>query len=216
MTPASTTLTQRIKAEFEARSERLRTAQDERLQHIQQREEKIERFNRACDDLKDIWLPRFEEFAKQFGDKINIRPVVQPSQREARVSFLTDLANMTLTLTASVNPDADLFALDYDLLIIPMFLEYDRHARLELPLARVDRTVVGRWIDDQLISCVKTYLSMQDNEMYIKRASVEDPVSGVRFLKSDAAATFEHHGRVLHFETEQTLRQYKQKHQLAT
>ena len=215
MTTAST-LSQRIKAEFDERTKRRQAAEHERALHVQEREQRISTFNHVCDELKSVWQPRFEEFAKQFGDKIKVTPTIEPSHREAKVAFLTDLANMTLTLTASVSPDENKFALDYDLLIIPMFLEYDRHARLEMPLDKIDKVAIGRWVDDQLISCVRTYLAMQDNELYIKRALVEDPVTGARFLKDDAAAKFEYKGRVLFFASDQTLRQYKEKLQITT
>jgi YHS domain-containing protein len=122
---------------------------------------------------------------------------------------------MTLTLTASPNADVTRLVLDYELLVIPMLFEYQRHARLEMPLDAVDSDAVGAWLDDQLVSCVGTYLSMLDNEFYIRRAMVEDPITKARFLKADAAAEFEHNGHTVYFASEESLRQYKQKHQIA-
>lgn len=84
-----------------------------------------------------------------------------------------------------------------------------------MPLDQIDREAVGAWVDDQLVSCVSTYLSILDNEFYMKRAMVEDPITKARFLKADAAAELEHNGRKVYFTSEDSLGQYKQKHQIA-
>jgi hypothetical protein len=207
-------LSQRIKAEFDARTERQKAAKQEQAKESQDREARLAQFNKVCDDLKAVWAPRIEEFAKQFGDKVKVTPTVNPSHREAKVQFLTDLANVNLTLTATASSDLAKVVLDYDLFIVPVFFEYERYARLEMPLDRVDKAAVGKWIDDQLVSCVKAYISIQDNEHYLKRAMVEDPISKVRFLKDDAAATLEHNQRKIYFASDDTLREYKQKHQI--
>lgn len=207
-------LSQRIKAEFDARAQRAKSAEQERARQSQSREARLATFTRVCDDLRAVWGPRLEEFAKQFGDAIKMTPTVQPSLRAAKVAFLSGPANMTLTLSASADPDDDKLVLNYDLLIIPMLFDYQRSARLEIPLSKVDRNAVGKWIDDQLVSCVKAYLSTQDNEHYIKLAMVEDPISGAKFLKEDAAAKFDHNGRLLYFTSEENLEQYKRKHMI--
>ena len=165
----ATPLADRIKAEFDAQQKRAGAVQQDRANQLKERDQRLAQFEKVCDSLKDVWRPRFEEFAKQFGDKIKITPKVTPSQRDATIAFMTDLANITLTLTVAPNSDVTKLILDYDLLILPMLMEYERHARFEAPLDKVDRNAVGAWIDDRLISCVKTYLALGENEFYLKR-----------------------------------------------
>src|SRR5262245_47869904 len=138
----ATPLSQRIKAEFDSRATRMKAAEQQNAQAEQQRETGLARFSKVCDELKAVWGPKFQEFAKQFGDQIKVTPTIQPSQREAKVAFMTELANITLTLTATPNADATRLVLDYDLLIIPVYFEYERHARLEMPLEKVDKAAV--------------------------------------------------------------------------
>jgi YHS domain-containing protein len=209
-----TPLAQRIKAEFEARTQRQKTAEQDRAKESEQREKRLAQFSRTCDDLKAVWGPRFDEFAKQFGEKIKVTPTVTPSQREANVQFMTDLANVTLKLTVAPSPDATKLVLSYDLLIIPIYFDYERNARMETPLDKVDKAAVGKWIDDRLVSCVKAYLTIQDNEHYVKRALVEDPITKARFLKEDAKATFEHEGRTVYFSSPDSVQKYKDRHQI--
>jgi YHS domain-containing protein len=129
-----------------------------------------------------------------------------------KAAFVTDLANVTLTITASASPDLRRIVLEYDLLILPMFIEYERHSRLEQPLDSVDTKAVGEWIDERLIECVKVYLSLRDNHFYMNRAMVEDPISHARFLPEDAQARCEHAGKAYYFSSEQTFREFKAKH----
>jgi YHS domain-containing protein len=212
--PGDTGLSQRIKAEFDKSAERAKAAEKSRADESKQHEQRLAQFSKVCDELKAVWRPRFEEFAKQFGDKIKVTPTVSPSMREAEMNFLTELANITLKISVSPSPDLTKLVLDYDLLILPVFFEYQRHARLELPLDRVDRDAVGKWIDDQLVSCVKTYLSLQENDHYLRRAMVEDPISKKRFMPQEAAAKLEHRGNTVYFSSQDSLVEYKKKHQI--
>lgn len=206
---------QRIAAEFDARAKRIKAEEQQHQQESQEHEQRLARFEQVAEELRSVLRPRLEEFARQFGDRLKITPSVSPGLREARAQFLTDLANMTLRVSMAPSADATKLVMDYDLLIIPMYFEYERHARIEMPLDKIDRDALGAWLDDRLLSCVRAYLSVQDNEFYLKRAMVEDPVSHARFLPAQAAATLEHAGGTKYFESEATLAQYKQKHQLS-
>jgi len=207
-------LGERIKAEFASRTLRTQTAKEEQAKAVQQREAGLKQFSAACDRLSKVWRPRLEEFAKQFGEQVKTTPTITPGQRQAKFHFVTDLASVSLTLTASPSPDLTMLVLDYDLSIIPMLLEYPRYAKLEVPLDKIDENAVGAWIDDRLVSSVKTYLSLQDNQYYLKRLTVEDPVTKAKFVQGDAAATLEHEGKTYHFASEATLKQFKEKMQI--
>ena len=211
----TTTLEQRIQAEFEASERRKKSAEQDRAKEASQREQGLAAFERACEELKAVWSPRLEAFAARFGDQIKITPSISPSQRQAKMVFLTGMASMDLTLAVSPSPDLTKIALDYDLLIVPMFFDYERHARMEAPLAALDKSAIGKWIDDQLISCVRAYLAMQDNDAYIQRAMVEDPVTKARLLPADAKAKLQHAGRTLYFATEASMQEYKRKMQIS-
>lgn len=212
---ASASLSDRIKAEFDARTARKQKAAEDRTKQAQEHERRLALFVKTCEELKSLWSPKLDAFAKQFGDGIKVTPNITPSLREAKIVFLTDLANMTLTLSVSTNPDITRLILDYDLLIIPTFMDYQRHARFETPLDAVDKGALGKWLDDQLIACVKAYLAMQDNEHYLRWSMVEDPISKTKLLRTDAFATIEHKGQKLYFVSAESLRLFKERHQIA-
>lgn len=205
-------LAERIKAEFESRAQRLKAAEQDKTKGAEDREKRLAQFGKACEDLKSVWGPRLQEFAKQFGETIKVSPTITPALREAKFHFLSDLANVTLTLTVAPSPDATKLVLDYDLLIIPVYFDYERHARLEVPLDAIDRDAVGKWIDDQFVSCVKAYLSIQDNQFYLKRVMVQDPITKAQFLPQDARAKLEHAGKTYYFSSEESLQKFREAH----
>ena len=53
------------------------------------------------------------------------------------------------------------------------------------------------------------YLSLHENEDYLKDHMVEDPVAGARFPKFAAGATLEWQGRTLYFIGEETRREFE-------
>ena len=204
-------LINRIKSEFDARDARVKQMQKERAQEAKGREERLELFGRVCEQLTDVWRPRLEAFAQQLGNEVKVTPQVTPSLRQATVTFLTELANVTLKLSASTDLDVRNLVLDYDLQILPILMQYERHARLEMPLDQIDAEKVGAWIDDRLVDCVRTYVSLHENEYYLKRHMVSDPVTGVRFPKHAAAATLEWKGTTYYFISEDSHRDYMKK-----
>ncbi|MCI0631409.1 MAG: hypothetical protein L0Y44_12235 [Phycisphaerales bacterium] len=200
-----------MRAEFDSRDARIRDLQEEQVQKFQDRERRLEQFARTCEELKGIWGPRLQAFAEQFGQKVKVTPKVTPSARDVTMVFMTELANVHLTLSATTDHDISKLVLDYDLQIIPVLMEFEHHARLEQPLDQIDREAIGAWIDDRLIDFVKTYLSLHENEYYLKRHMVQDPVAGVRFPKYAAAATLEWQGKTFYFIGEQTLDEFKRR-----
>lgn len=208
------TLAQRIQAEFDLRAEEQKQREAHRAQEAKESEQRLKRFEACCEELKEVWRPKLETFAKQFGDRIRVTPSITPSHREAKVEFLTDLANMTMTLSASASPDIRELVLEYELLVIPTFIQYDRHAELRMPIDGIDRDALGAWIDDRLVGCVKTYLAMEDNQHYLNRSMVQDPITKARMFRQDAAETIEHKGQKLYFSSAETLREYKARHRI--
>lgn len=207
-------LADRIQAEFNSRAERQKASEQEKARAAREREKRLESFDKVCENLKTVWRPRLEEFAKQFGDKIKVTPTVAPEHRQATMDFQTDLASVSMVLAVCADADVTKLVLDYTLRIVPIYFDYERSARLEQPLETIDRNAIGAWIDDRLVGCVKAYLSMQENEYYLKRAMVEDPITKQKFLREDAVAKLDHAGRVVYFRSEDSLKQYKEKHQI--
>ena len=63
----------------------------------------------------------------------------------------------------------------------------------------------------RIVDFVRAYLSMSQNEHYLKSHMVEDPVAGTRFPKFAAAATLERNGTTYYFMSEKTCSEFAKK-----
>jgi YHS domain-containing protein len=162
------------------------------------------------DQLRDVWRPRLETLARELGELIQASPTIKPGRRTATFDVKSPLASIQMTITASAHSDITEFVLIYDLQILPILMNFERHAELSFPLDQVDSAKVGAWLDERILGFVKTYLEMQSNEYYLKDQMVEDPVAHVRFPKFAAEATREKGGKTYYFISDATAAEFGQ------
>ena len=206
------TLIDRIDAEFSALDDRIQHARSERLQEHRDRQQRLAAFEKELETLPDVWKPRLEALVQRFGDRVKVTPQLAGSAREASLEFQSELARIRLRLSAATDLDVRRLILNYDLEIIPVFIQFESHKQAEWPVDAIDRKAVGAWVDDRIVDFVKTYLSLQTNEHYLKDHMVQDPIAGVRFPKYAAAATAEWNGKTYYFIGEETRREFQAKH----
>lgn len=201
-------LVQRMDAEFSAVDEQLKRRQESRVREYASRKERLGQLDELFEKLSGIWRPRLEALAAKFGEKVKVTPRITPSAREATFAFQSNLARIELRFLATTDHDVRKLILVNDLEIIPVLMQYDTHAEISFPLEQVDVNAVTEWIDDRLVGFVKTYLSLHENDLYLKEEMVEDPVANVRFPKFAAGAKLENQGRTFYFISEETRKDY--------
>ena len=204
-----TGLLQRIDAEFAQSRDKLDNLRHEKVREHQERQDRLARFEKICESLTEVWKPRLETLKKRFGEKVQVEPHTAAGRRQATFSFHSNLARINLAFTATTDPDVRNLILEYSLEILPVLMSYPGQARLEQPFDRVDPKAIGTWIDDRIVDFVKTYLSLHENEYYLKSHMVEDPVARVRFPKFAAASTLERGGKILYFIANETREEFE-------
>jgi YHS domain-containing protein/FtsZ-binding cell division protein ZapB len=204
-------LIQRIDAEFSAADKRLKELRAQHVQEYQNRQERLEQFERTLDELRKVWEPRLDALAKKFGDRVDVHPTIEPGRRSATFEFRSNLAGVKLRL--SVAPDAEVRKLvfTYDVEILPILMKFDSHVELEQPLDGVNSVKLAEWLDDRIVDFVRTYLALHENHYYLQYHMVEDPVAKVRFPQFAAAAKLEQHGKTFYFIDESTLREFQKR-----
>ncbi len=194
----------RIDAEFTSFEDKYKKTQVEQVQAYRERQQRLQQFSDLLTGLRDVWRPRMDVLIKKFGDRVQVAPRFVPSTREATFEFQSKVARVRLRFSATTDRDVTKMILSYDLDIVPVLMRYDSHSEIEFPLNAVDREAVGRWVDERIVSFVKTYLSLHENDQYLKDEMVEDPVAGVRFPKFAAGAKLEWKGKTYYFIGEET------------
>ena len=204
-------LLSRLDAEFAANEQAIKNLQTQALQSFEGRQERLKRFEQDCIQLRNVWKPRLEALAKKFGDHVKVAPTLSPELRKVDFNFESKLATVKLQFAAMTDSDVRKLIVTYDLEILPILMEYQRHAQLEFALDAIDPAALGRWLDDRIIDFVKAYLSMSHNQYYLKDHMVVDPVAGVTFPKFAAAATLERNGKTYYFVAEKTKNEFEKK-----
>jgi len=205
-------LLNRIDAEFSALDDKIKRARDERLQEHQARQERLAAFEKQLETLPEVVRPRLEALIQRFGDRVKVTPQIASSSREVGLDFQSELARIRLRLSAATDQQVRNLILNYNLEILPVFMQFESHHQAEWPLDAIDRQAVADWVDDRLVDFVKTYLSLHENEYYLKDHMVEDPVAGVRFPRYAAATTTEWTGKTYYFIGDETRREFEVKH----
>ena len=197
-----------IDEEFARGQGRIKALQASAAVDYQAREKRLQEFAAVCERLQEVWRPRLEALAQRFGSRATVAPRIQAMRREAVFGVQSELARITLTLSAFVDRDVRNLVLDYDLEIIPMLMSFRSHDRAEFPLDAVNPEDVAAWVDERLLDFVRTYIELHENEHYVKGHMVSDPVADVRFPSFAAAATLDHQGKKLYFISDETRREF--------
>lgn len=205
-----TTLAQRIDAEFAAGEQKIKQLQQRKIEEFQQRQQRQEKLEKTLGELSEIWRPRLETLAKRFADRVKLTPRIVPGRRQATFEVDSELAQVSLRFSVTADEDVRQVVFLYDLGILPILMKFESHSELQFPLEDIDREALGLWIDDRIMSFVRTYMSMYENTYYLKDHLVEDPIAKVRFPKFAAAATLERNGKTVYFISEDTRRQFEQ------
>jgi len=202
-------LIDRMDQEFSSGEDKIKKFQQEQVDAYKERQKRLQALGQVFQKLREVWKPRLEVLQSKFGDKVKVKPSFVPSLREAQFEFQSKLAAISLKFSATTDADVKKIILIYDLRVVPTLMNFDSHSELELPIENPDPEKVAKWVDDRIISFVKTYQSLHENEFYLKDHMVEDPVIGVRFPKFAAGATLEWKGKTHFFVSDETLQEFK-------
>lgn len=189
-------------------------AQVERIQADAQqayegRKQRYQAFLRVLDDLRDVARPRLEKLAEHC--KFDAIPTEGADGKSVLLNFQTPVARVRLRLSATHDTEVRNLVLGYDLEILPIFVKYNPHAELSMPLDKVDRAAVESWLDDRLIEFAQSYITIHFTDEYHKDHLVMDPVANVRFPKVFAQSSLEQGGKTHYFISDQTRREFEKR-----
>jgi YHS domain-containing protein len=207
---APNSLLERIDAEFAAANQRVKQLQTQKVEEFQGKQQRLEQFDKTLERLREVWRPPLEALAQKFGERVDVKPQVAPANRSAKFEFQSELARIDLRFSAAPDSDVRNVVFKYDLNIIPILMKFDSHDEIEFPLDAVDEAALGKWLDDRIVSFVKTYLSLHENQYYLKDHMVQDPIAKVKFPKYAAGAKLELASKTYYFVDESTLREFQQ------
>lgn len=207
----SSDLAKRMDAEINAAFERVEQLRTKNVAEFQGRQQRLEKLDQRLHELRDIWRPRLEALANKFGERANVQPQLESGRRSATFKFKSELASIDLRFAVMPDSEVNNVVFTYDLEVLPILMKFDAHDSIEFPLDAVDKAALANWLDDRIVDFVRTYLSLHENQYYLKGHMVEDPIARIQFPKYAAGATLEEGGKTTYFIDESTLREFQQK-----
>ena len=205
-----------LRASIEALLDRSRKDREKRQQATERAMEEIDRrlrhiaFLVAGLDLRFV-IPKLTELASMFPNAapprkegvcdriwVDFRPTpTHPTQARITVGMAPDPAAERLRVTVTVT-------------IVPVFLQYDREAWLDLLVENPDTKGLEEFLDKRIMQFVKDYLRTGDPESpYHEDDKVTDPVCQMTFSVAEAAATAVHKDKTYYFCVEGCRRKFE-------
>src|SRR5580704_5073152 len=203
------TFLKRLDEQVEKARKGVEQMQTELQQAYEGRKQHYQTFLRLMDDLRGVARARLEKLAYLF--KFEATPTEDADGKSVLLNFKTPVARVQLRLSATHDTDVRNLVLVYDLEILPLYVKFNPHAELEIPLEKVDRAAVENWLDDRLVEFAQTYVTIHFTDQYHQDHMVVDPVADLRFPKAYAQSSLEKDGKTYYFISEPTRRAFEQR-----
>jgi YHS domain-containing protein len=219
--PSVNQLVQRLSDEVNAARERLHSLQTEATQVFHGREQRFQRFVALADRIRAILQPRIEALTEVnvFKDvKKSVSLERQGSEGLGLHEETTTLsvpyseespAKVVLSFRVSHDGAIENAVIEYDLEILPIYIKFDSHVQLLVPLDNPSDEAIAAWLDDRLVEFTRTYLALSFTDQYQTKSLETDPVMNVQFPRAFAAGKKEDHGRTYYFYTKESLQDFE-------
>ncbi|RQV97243.1 hypothetical protein EH220_04855 [bacterium] len=214
-------LIERLSTEVVAATERIHMLQTEAAKVFLGQEQRLMQFVTLAERIHTILQPRIKAFTK-----VNVfKDIQQDVSLELRGPEARGFHGRTITLSV---PSSDACPgkielsfrlghdgpienaiMDFRLEIIPIFIEYDSHDQLVIPIDNPSEGAIATWIDDKLVGFTRTYFEMYFTEQYQKQSFEMDPVMNIRFPRAFAAGAKEYQGQTYHFYTKESFQAFE-------
>jgi YHS domain-containing protein len=166
----------------------------------------------AVAKVREIFGPRSDALVARFKDIIHLSADVRDDFSKLAFSFDSSLAKVTLRFNFAHDEEVRTMTLIYDLEILPILMKFDNHSTLEQPLTAFDGQAVTEWLESRMLSFVRSFVELNENQYYLNDQMVEDPVARIRMPKAVARETLHFEGQAYYFISAQTRREFEKRH----
>ncbi len=170
---------------------------DSRMKELLDQRERLSTV--AKREIETIVLPRVEELARHF-DNAKVDVLHTDANYNCICEFThTPRFPASVRLGIALLPGSnETLTARYDLIILPVLMEYNRNVEEIFSLEGNEEALAG-WVEDRILDFVDTYLRLETHPLYQKDNTVIDIVCGMHIPSTSAASTVERHGRTFYF-----------------
>jgi len=208
-------LIKRLDEEVSAARQRVTSLQADAAAEFDCHQQRLMRFDKVADLVQEILLSRLVAFTSVNVFRDVKQNVVHAQGCHGRMTTLTvpysDKRPAPMEFSFHLDHDGPIenVVMDYRLQILPIFIKFDSHDQLVIPIDQPNEESIAAWIDDKLLEFTRVYFEVYFHDEYQKRNLEMDPVMNVRFPKSFAAGKKEYQKRILYFYTVESLEKFE-------
>lgn len=165
-------------------------------------ENRLARFEQLADKaVGEIIWPRMQKLAELFkNSKLVARNEAEGHSCVCRFDHSARYpASVTLSLSVAHDAEIESLLLVYDLEILPIFFQFERHDQLLFTLGALDQARIADWVNQKILAFVDTYLRLEQTDQYQQSSRVTDPVCRMQFRQSIASAEAKYGGETYYF-----------------
>jgi YHS domain-containing protein len=210
----------KLRGEIASGMERIHQMQDHAAEQYREMQSNYRVLLDLSHRIQEATRPWVEAFAESLPD---VTPVVTerdfgPAGRVFHGAFVTFSlsrseccpATVKLRFGLEAGVAVDSLILYYDLEIVPVFIEFDRHDQITLPLQPSSFGKAVEWFKEKALAFTKTYVSVFFSPYYQKGSEVPDIVLGRTFPRAFARGQTEYRGITYYFLTEESQKAFEQ------
>ena len=206
-----------LRGEAEAARERIREIQDQAAAQFREMQANYAIFRDLSHRIQEAIRPWVEVFAESLPD---VTPVVTerdfgPAGQVFHGVFVTfsiprgERCPANIELRFGLDAELESLILFYGLEIVPVFIEFERHDQIALPLGPSSIGTAVEWFQQKALAFTKTYVNLFFKTEYQKGSEVPDVVLGRTFPRAFAKGQSEYCGVTYHFLTEESQRAFE-------
>jgi YHS domain-containing protein len=207
----------KLRGEAEAATERIREIQDHAAEQYRGMQANYAIFLDLSHRIQEAIRPWVEAFAESLPE---VTPVVTerdfgPAGQVFHGVLVTfsiprgERRPANIELRFGLGAELDSLILFYGLDIVPVFIEFERHDQIALPLDPSSIGTAVEWFKQKALAFTKTYVSLFFNPEYQKGSEVPDVVLGRTFPRPFAKGQTEYCGVTYQFLTDESKRAFE-------
>jgi YHS domain-containing protein len=210
----------KLRDEVEAARKRIQSVQDEATEQYQQMQANYVKFLDLSQRIREALRPWVAAFGETLPDVTPhvIQRDLGPAGRVFHGVFVTFSlprsercpANIKLRFGLEAGIAVDNMILFYDVEILPVFIDFERHDQIALPLDPSSVETAVEWFKQKACTFTKMYVSLFFNPHYQKGLGVPDIVLGRTFPRVFAKGQTDHRGVTYYFLTEESQKAFEQ------
>lgn len=150
--------------------------------------------------LSSIVLPRIRAMARHF-ENADVKEAPEKGLNCSCHFTHNERFPATVKLSVTIEPrdNNKIMKIYQTVEILPEFIDYERHETLQVPLGKSSDSVLGNWVEVNLLRFIDTYLQLETHPIYQKDNLVTDPICGMVFPPAEAEGCIDNDGRKIHF-----------------